>query len=183
MVSIRGLDMANNDDSIQDGERREFILNTTTAVVAGAGVAAACIPFVASMNPSADVLLKANSEVSIKGMKPGELKTIAWQGKPIFVLRRTAEQISKMQSDDGNGKDPQADSERVTNPDWLIVIGLCTHLGCVPSRKPSGWFCPCHGSEYDNSGRILQGPAPRNLDLPPYKFLADSKLLIGNEVS
>ena len=175
--------MAQDDNKVPDVERRDFILNTTTAVVAGAGIAAACVPFISSMNPSADVLLKANSEVSLKGIKPGELRTVAWQGKPVFILRRTPEQIAQMQNSDGGGKDPEDDAKRVTNPDWLIVVGLCTHLGCVPSRKNEGWFCPCHGSDYDNSGRILKGPAPRNLDLPPYKFETDEKLIIGKEIT
>ncbi len=162
-----------------DEDRRDFILNSATSVVAGAGIATACWPFISSMNPSADVLSKATSEASLKGLKPGEVKTVPWQGKPVFIFHRTKKQITSMETSDGGGKDPQADSERVQNPDWLIVVGLCTHLGCVPSRKKEGWFCPCHGSIYDNSGRILSGPAPRNLDLPPYEFISSEKIIIG----
>lgn len=166
-----------DDDNPQDQERRDF-LTTATTVVAGAGVAAACWPFISSMNPSADVLSKATTEASLKGIRPGESKTIEWQGKPVFILRRTEKQIADMESSQG-GKDPQADADRVKNPDWLVVLGICTHLGCVPSRKKDGWFCPCHGSVYDNSGRILKGPAPRNLELPPYEFVTADKILIG----
>jgi len=175
--------MATDDEKPQDAERRDFILNTATGVVAGAGIVTACIPFISSMNPSADVLSKATSEVSLKGMKPGDFKTVPWQGKPVFILRRTAEQIAQMQNSDGGGKVPQPDSERVINPDWLVLIGVCTHLGCVPGRNKDGWFCPCHGSAYDNSGRLLKGPAPRNLDLPPYEFVTAEKIIIGKKVS
>ena len=162
-----------------DPERRDFILNTATGIVAGAGLVAACTPFISSMNPSADVLSKARSEANLKGLKPGEVKVVPWQGKPVFILRRTKEQISTMQASDGGGKSPEKDSKRVINPDWLVVVGICTHLGCVPLRKRDGWFCPCHGSNYDNSGRILNGPAPRNLDIPPYQFASSDKIIIG----
>jgi len=175
--------MATDNENPQDDERRDFILNTATGVVAGAGIVAASIPFVSSMNPSADILLKENSEVELEGIKPGEVKIVPWQGKPIFILRRTEVQTAKMQSTDGGGKDPEADSERVINPEWLVAIGICTHLGCIPTRREDDWFCPCHGSIYDNSGRILTGPAPRNLDLPPYKFASADKIIIGKVVS
>ncbi|MDX1811212.1 MAG: ubiquinol-cytochrome c reductase iron-sulfur subunit [Gammaproteobacteria bacterium] len=167
-------------DDVRDPDnpdRREF-LNTVTGVVAGAGVCAAAWPFISSMNPSSDVLSKATTEASLKGLAPGQSKTVSWQGKPVFILHRTDEQIESMAKSDG-GKEPQADSERVQKQDWLVVIGICTHLGCVPNRKDAGWFCPCHGSVYDNSGRILHGPAPRNLAVPPYEFLSDNKILIG----
>ncbi len=163
-------------DTPADQERREF-LGTATSLVAGAGIAAASWPFVSSMNPSANVVARASTEVSLDGIPPGKMHTVAWQGKPVFVLHRTQEMVTAMAQLLG-GKDPEPDSERVQNPEWLVVIGLCTHLGCVPTRKPTGWHCPCHGSVYDNSGRILKGPAPRNLDLPPYEFTSDNKLLI-----
>lgn len=161
-----------------DNPNRRDFLNTVTGVMAGAGVCAAAWPFIASMNPSSDVLSKATTEVDLSGLEPGDSKTVSWQGKPVFIVRRTDDQIENMSESQG-GKDPQPDSERVVKPDWLVVVGLCTHLGCVPNRKENGWFCPCHGSAYDNSGRVLRGPAPRNLELPPYEFLTDSKLLIG----
>ncbi|NOX43956.1 MAG: ubiquinol-cytochrome c reductase iron-sulfur subunit [Gammaproteobacteria bacterium] len=170
--------MADDENPPIDENRRDFILNTTTSVVAGAGIATACWPFISSMNPSSDVLSKATSEASLKGIEPGEMKTVPWQGKPVFILHRTKKQITSMETSDG-GKDPQADAERVQNPDWLVLVGICTHLGCVPARKKEGWFCPCHGSVYDNSGRVLTGPAPRNLELPPYEFVSSEKIIIG----
>ena len=173
--------MAEDKSTPSDPERRDFLTSATT-VVAGAGVAAACWPFISSMNPSSDVLLKSSSEASLKKISPGETKTVEWQGKPVFILRRTEKQIAAMESSEG-GIDPQADSARIINPDWLVVVGICTHLGCVPSRKKDGWHCPCHGSIYDNSGRVLKGPAPRNLDIPPYEFASDDKIIIGPKAS
>lgn len=169
----------NDDQSPENPERRDF-LNTVTGVVAGAGVVATSWPFIASMNPSTDVLAKATTEVDLSEIKPGTAKTVEWQGKPVFIVHRTDEQIKNVQASEG-GKDPQADADRVQDPQWLVVIGLCTHLGCVPNREEDGWFCPCHGSVYDNSGRILRGPAPRNLEPPPYEFVSNGKLLIGKK--
>jgi len=168
--------MSDNNE-LENPDRRDF-LTTATSIVTGAGVAAACWPFVSSMNPSSDVLSKATTEASLKGIRPGEVKTVEWQGKPVFILRRTEKQISEMEQSQGD-KDPESDASRVINPDWLIVVGLCTHLGCVPSRKKDGWFCPCHGSVYDNSGRILKGPAPTNLIVPKYEFVSEDKVIIG----
>jgi len=168
------------ENTIKDGadlSRREF-LGTVTAGVAAAGVAAACVPFVSSMNPSSDVLAKATTEIDLSVIAPGEEKTFPWQGKPVFVVHRTPEEIAAMAASKG-GKDPEPDAKRVQKPEWLVVIGICTHLGCVPNKTESGWLCPCHGSVYDNSGRIISGPAPRNLDLPPYHFVAENKILIG----
>ncbi len=160
-----------------DLSRREF-LGTVTAGVAAAGVAAACVPFVSSMNPTSDVLAKATTEIDISGIAPGEEKTFPWQGKPVFVVHRTPEEIKAMEASNG-GKDPEPDSKRVEKPEWLVVIGICTHLGCVPNKTASGWLCPCHGSIYDNSGRIISGPAPKNLHIPPYKFVTENKIVIG----
>ncbi len=161
----------------ENPNRREF-LTTATSAVAGVGVAAATWPFVSSMNPGSDVLSKSTTEASLKGIRAGEVKTVDWQGKPVFVLHRQEKQIAAMEGV-GDGKDPEEDSDRVKNPDWLVVVGICTHLGCVPSRKKDGWLCPCHGSVYDNSGRILSGPAPRNLDVPEYEFIGTDKIIIG----
>ncbi|MBY0577773.1 MAG: ubiquinol-cytochrome c reductase iron-sulfur subunit [Burkholderiales bacterium] len=169
-----------SEENIKDGadlSRRDF-LGTVTAGVAAAGVAAACVPFVSSMNPSSDVLAKATTEIDISSIPPGEDRTVPWQGKPVFVVHRTAEQISAMRASRG-GKDPEEDGKRVKKPEWLVVVGICTHLGCVPNKSANGWLCPCHGSIYDNSGRIISGPAPRNLDLPPYHFVSENKILIG----
>ncbi len=157
--------------------RRDFLV-TVTGAVAGAGVVAACWPFVDSMNPSRAVLARATTEASLAGIPPGEVKTVAWQGKPVFVFHRTEEQIRKARASQGK-IDPEPDEVRVKDPRWLVVIGICTHLGCVPNRTEDGWFCPCHGSRYDLSGRVVKGPAPRNLDIPPYRFAAEDRLLIG----
>jgi len=160
-----------------DSSRRDFLGNLTAAV-AGGGVAAACVPFVSSMNPSSDVLEKATVEIDISGIPMGQEKTFSWQGKPVFVVHRTPEEIAEMVASPG-GKDPVPDSQRVQKPKWLVVIGICTHLGCVPNKTAQGWLCPCHGSVYDNSGRIISGPAPKNLHLPPYHFVSNDKILIG----
>ena len=166
---------------LEDPKRRDF-LSTATGAVAGVGAAAACWPFISSMNPSSDVLARSTTEASLKGISPGEVKTVEWQGKPVFIFHRQEKQIAQMEGK-GEGKDPEDDRLRVKNPDWLVVIGICTHLGCVPSRKKAGWLCPCHGSVYDNSGRILSGPAPRNLDIPEYKFAGNDKIIIGKSES
>ena len=161
----------------EDAGRRNFLLKATVAV-GGAGIAAASVPFVASMNPSSDVLAKAITEFDLSGMNPGDMRTVAWQGKPVFVLRRTQEQIRKMEASDG-GFDPEPDRQRVKQPEWLVVVGVCTHMGCVPNKEGPGWLCHCHGSEYDDSGRVLRGPAPKNLEVPPYHFVSSDKIVIG----
>ena len=164
-------------ETLGNPDRRDF-LGKATAVVGAAGAAAACWPFINSMNPTVDTMEKASTEVDLSGVALGQVETVAWGGKPVFVLHRTPEQIASMKDSQG-GKDPQADSDRVKNPEWLIVVGVCTHMGCIPGRNPDGWLCPCHGSVYDNSGRILHGPAPRNLAVPPYKFVSAEKIVIG----
>jgi len=164
-------------DTNLDEDRRDF-LTVATVAVGAIGVAGACWPLIRSMSPTEDVAAQANVEVDLSGIAPGTTHTVAWQGKPVFITHRTPEQIKAMEASRG-GKAPEPDSERVKKPDWLIVIGICTHLGCIPNRSDYGWLCPCHGSQYDLSGRILRGPAPRNLDIPPYKFIGDSKILIG----
>jgi ubiquinol-cytochrome c reductase iron-sulfur subunit len=166
-----------SEDTVDDSQRRDF-LGKFTAVVGGVGAAVACWPFIKSMAPAADVLTKATTEVDLSSIPVGEEKIVPWQGKPVFIIHRTPEQIAAMEASPG-GKDPEPDAKRVQQPEWLVVIGICTHLGCVPGRSKDGWLCPCHGSRYDLSGRILKGPAPRNLELPPYQFIAADKLLIG----
>jgi ubiquinol-cytochrome c reductase iron-sulfur subunit len=168
--------MAEN-DTLGDSNRRNFLIKVTS-VVGGAGAAAACLPFVASMNPSSDVLAKATTEFDLSGMNPGDMRTVAWQGKPVFILRRTQEQINEMEASDG-GLFPESDHKRVIKPEWLVVVGVCTHMGCVPNKEGPGWTCHCHGSQYDDSGRVLRGPAPKNLEVPPYRFIAADKIVIG----
>jgi ubiquinol-cytochrome c reductase iron-sulfur subunit len=164
-------------EALSNSDRRDFLVKLTS-VVGGAGVAATCVPFVASMNPSSDVLAKAETEVDLSSIPPGGLRTVAWQGKPVFILRRTPEQIKAATASNG-GSDPQPDSQRAKNPEWLVVLGVCTHMGCVPNKEEPGWVCHCHGSQYDDSGRVTRGPAPKNLEVPPYHFLAENKILIG----
>nr|GMD75719.1 cytochrome B-C1 complex subunit Rieske-4, mitochondrial-like [Ipomoea batatas] len=141
------------------------------------------LKFVLSMSASKDVLALASIEVDLSSIEPGTTVTVKWRGKPVFIRRRTDEDIKTANSVDvGSLRDPQQDEERVKNPEWLIVIGVCTHLGCIPLPNAGdfgGWFCPCHGSHYDISGRIRKGPAPYNLEVPTYTFLEENKLLIG----
>ncbi len=168
----------NKTEAIEAPERRHFIEKATCAV-AGVGVAVAAWPFISSMNPASDVLSKSTVEVDISQIQVSEVKTVEWQSKPVFIFHRSATQISTMQASMGSKIDPQPDEKRILKPEWLVVIGLCTHLGCVPTKKPEGWFCPCHGSRYDNSGRVMRGPAPKNLYLLPYQFVSIDKLLLG----
>ena len=166
-----------NSKSIDSPDRRNF-LEMATGAVGAAGVAAAAWPFVQSMNPSSDVLAKGVSEADLAPIPLGEAHTIAWQGKPVFIVHRKPEVVAAMQASSG-GKDPEPDQKRVQKPEWLVVVGVCTHLGCVPSRTEEGWLCPCHGSVYDNSGRIMHGPAPANLEVPLYHFVGTDKIIIG----
>ena len=169
------------------GTRRDFInlLVNTTAVF---GAAAVAWPMISSLNPSQDVLALASTEVDISQIEVGQAITVKWRGKPVFIRHRTPEEIKTAEDTDINTlRDPQADDQRVEKPEWLIVVGVCTHLGCVPQgQKPSeprgqygGWVCPCHGSEYDTSGRIRRGPAPLNLEVPQYTFTSDTLVTIG----
>ena len=162
---------------MNDSGRRNFLIKLTTAV-GGAGVAATCVPFIASMDPSSDVLARAETEVELADIPPGGVHTVAWQGKPVFVVHRTPEEISAAEATNGV-IDPQADAKRVQHPEWLVVVGVCTHMGCVPNKEGPGWICHCHGSEYDDSGRVIRGPAPKNLEVPPYRFVAADKIVIG----
>jgi ubiquinol-cytochrome c reductase iron-sulfur subunit len=169
------------------GTRRDF-LNLLVNSVAVFGAAAVAWPIISSLNPSQDVLALASTEVDLSQIEVGQAITVKWRGKPVFIRHRTPEEIKTAQDVNlGNLRDPQPDSERVEKPEWLIVVGVCTHLGCVPQgQKPSeprgqfgGWFCPCHGSEYDTSGRIRRGPAPTNLEVPEYTFTSDTLVTIG----
>lgn len=152
----------------------------------GAGVA--IVPMVDSLNPAADTLALASVDVDLSSIPVGESKTVMWRGKPVFVRHRTPEQIKSAEEVDVSTlRDPQSDKDRVKRPEWLVTIGVCTHLGCVPLGQKDtdphgdfgGWFCPCHGSHYDSSGRIRKGPAPLNLAVPSYVFLTDTTIRIG----
>jgi len=141
------------------------------------------LKFVLSMSASKDVLALASLEVDLSSIEPGTTVTVKWRGKPVFIRRRTDDDIKLANSVDVLSlRDPQQDADRVKDPEWLVVIGVCTHLGCIPLPNAGdfgGWFCPCHGSHYDISGRIRKGPAPYNLEVPTYTFLEENKLLIG----
>ena len=171
-----------------DGEGRRDFLLIATSTVGAVGTALAAWPFIDFMNPSADVLALSSTEVDLSPIEMGQAITVVWQGKPVFVRRRTAEEIKSASAVPmGDLIEPEADTARVQKAEWLIMIGVCTHLGCIPlgqrSGEPKGdfggWFCPCHGSHYDTSGRIRKGPAPKNLPIPPYKFVDDTTILIG----
>ncbi|XP_073007765.1 cytochrome b-c1 complex subunit Rieske-4, mitochondrial-like [Typha latifolia] len=141
------------------------------------------LKFVLSMSASKDVLALASLEVDLSSIEPGTTVTVKWRGKPVFIRRRTEDDIKLANSVDvASLRDPQEDAVRVKNPEWLVVVGVCTHLGCIPLPNAGdfgGWFCPCHGSHYDISGRIRKGPAPFNLEVPTYSFMEENKLLIG----
>ena len=141
------------------------------------------LKFLLSMSASADVLALASLEVDLSKIEVGQTVTVKWRGKPVFIRRRTPAEIEKeVAVDSGELRDPQADTDRAQNPEWLVVVGVCTHLGCVPISNAgdyNGWFCPCHGSHYDASGRIRKGPAPYNLEVPEYKFLDETKMIVG----
>jgi ubiquinol-cytochrome c reductase iron-sulfur subunit len=164
--------------------RRDFLYIATGAVGA-VGVAAMVWPVIDQMNPSAAVKALATIEVDISSIAVGESVTITWRGLPVFVRHRTPDEIQAAENTPlSDLKDPQPDSERVKpgHAQWLIMVGICTHLGCVPLGEQgpfNGWFCPCHGSVYDTSGRIRSGPAPKNLLVPDYQFLNDTTLQIG----
>jgi len=162
--------------------RRDFLFIATGAVAA-VGAASAVWPLINQMSPDASTLAMASTEVDISAIPVGQIVTVKWRGKPVFIRHRTPQEISAAEDVNlATLPDPQADSARVQKPEWLIVVGICTHLGCIPLGHQGaydGWFCPCHGSVYDTSGRIRQGPAPRNLAVPTYSFLTDAKVKIG----
>ena len=184
-------DSNNGNEQTPSPTRRDFLMLATGAM-GTVGVASVIWPFVDSMNPAADVLSQATVDVEIKTIQPGQATTIMWQGKPVFIRRRTPDEITKVRAVvDKDMIDPQQDQSRVLQgkDEWLIVVGICTHLGCVPVGQKmtdnrgeyGGWLCPCHGSEYDASGRVRRGPAPKNLTVPPYVFLNDNTIRIGQE--
>ncbi|MFN3399200.1 MAG: ubiquinol-cytochrome c reductase iron-sulfur subunit [Ferrovibrio sp.] len=162
--------------------RRDFIV-VAAGAFAAVGAAAAVWPFIHQMNPSADVLALSSTEVDLSQIAAGQSVTILWRGKPVFVRHRTEAEIAQAKTDDTAVlPDPQKDADRVKKPEWLVMMGVCTHLGCVPLGQQGefgGWFCPCHGSHYDTSGRIRKGPAPTNLPVPEYAFLNDTRIRIG----
>ena len=163
-------------------DRRDFIFTASYAIGA-VGVGAVVWPLIDQMNPDASVKALASTEVDISGVEIGQSITVLWRGKPVFIRRRTEEEISKAR----NVKieelpHPETDEDRAKNPEWLVMLGVCTHLGCVPlgdKGEYGGWFCPCHGSHYDTSGRIRKGPAPWNMEIPKYEFVNANTIKIG----
>ncbi|OGT76249.1 MAG: ubiquinol-cytochrome c reductase iron-sulfur subunit [Gammaproteobacteria bacterium RIFCSPLOWO2_02_FULL_56_15] len=192
-----------NDDGI-DKSRRRF-LTTTATVVGGVGAAATSVPFIASMTPSAKTkAIGAPVEVDLGDLQPGERKIEKWQGKPVWILRRTNETLEQLANPGPQIRDPQSEENqqpeyarneyRSIKPEYLIVLGLCTHLGCSPSyvaeedehdlgpEWKGGFFCPCHGTLFDLAGRVYKNfPAPTNLVIPPHKYLSDTLVLIGDD--
>ena len=177
-----------------EADRRDFLYVATTA--AGAvGALFATWPFIDQMNPSASVLALASVDVDFGPVQPGQAITITWRSRPVFIRRRTLEEIeaaSTVRLDafidplarnaNLDERAPATDANRATRPEWLILIGVCTHLGCIPEGFQGdygGWLCHCHGSQYDVAGRVRVGPAPQNLAVPPYVFVADTRVRIG----
>lgn len=167
--------------------KRGFIY-VATGVMAVVGAAALAWPSIDSMNPSASVRSLATVEIPLGDIEVGQRVTVIWRGRPVFIDRRTTSQIDAAVADDhADLIDPQHDADRVQNPEWLIVVGVCTHLGCIPLGQKEadprgnwgGWYCSCHGSQYDTSGRVRRGPAPKNLVVPPYELIDGEKVIIG----
>ena len=163
-------------------KRREFIFTATYAVGA-VGVGATVWPLIDQMNPDASVKALASTEVDISNVEKGQSITVLWRGKPVFIRRRTNEEIAKARDVNIDElKHPEKDEDRAKDPEWLVMLGVCTHLGCVPlgdKGEYGGWFCPCHGSHYDTSGRIRKGPAPTNMEIPKYEFVNTNTIKIG----
>ncbi|MBX7145952.1 MAG: ubiquinol-cytochrome c reductase iron-sulfur subunit [Alphaproteobacteria bacterium] len=181
--------MAQQNATLSDKQetRRDFLFLATGAIGA-VGTASLIWPFIKQMNPAADVAALASIEINLDKVQPGQSITAMWRGKPVFIRHRTQEEIQQAQTISPDTlPDPQSDQERVQKPEWLIVVGVCTHLGCVPLGQKNtdqkgeygGWYCPCHGSQYDTSGRIRKGPAPKNLEVPTYSFIQDKLVRIG----
>jgi ubiquinol-cytochrome c reductase iron-sulfur subunit len=195
----READLASH--TAEEPNRRDFIVIAAQAFAA-VGAAVALWPFVHQMNPDASTQAMASTEVDLSPVKPGQAITVTWRGKPVFIRNRTEDEVKAAravkvaQLDDKSARNAalpegaRATDENRTKAgkeNWLVLVGICTHLGCIPKGQSmtdqkgeyGGWFCPCHGSHYDTAGRIRKGPAPRNLDVPPYEFLSDTQIKIG----
>jgi len=192
-----------SDEAVNLGRRH--LLTFLTSVAGGIGVVAVAVPFLASMKPSARAqALGAPIEVDVSKIEPGQRITVEWRGKPVYIVRRTPEALASLEGLAGRLRDPESQSSEQPNyahntyrslkPEIFVVVGVCTHLGCAPLFRPEvgaadlgadwpgGFFCPCHGSRFDMAGRVFQGvPAPLNLTVPPYRFVGDSTLVIGDD--
>ncbi|MCP3427907.1 ubiquinol-cytochrome c reductase iron-sulfur subunit [Opacimonas viscosa] len=193
-----------SDNQPENTNRRKF-LTVATSVIGGIGAVGAAVPFVASWNPSAKAKAAgADVEVDISGIAPGQLIRVMWRSKPVWVVRRTPELLSSLEAHEDQLRDPNSENEqqpafaqnryRSLKDEYLVLVGICTHLGCSPQHLAEGafaeyaegvaegFFCPCHGSKFDMAGRVFAGvPAPLNLVVPPYQYLDDNTLLIGSE--
>ena len=178
-VSIKVVD---KEQKKETGERRDFLFTASYALGA-VGVGAAVWPLIDQMNPDASVKALSTTEVDISNVSLGKTITVLWRGKPVFIRKRTQKEINEAQNIKLEDlKDPQKDQDRVKKAEWLVMVGVCTHLGCVPLGNKGdfdGWFCPCHGSHYDTSGRVRKGPAPTNLEIPKYEFIDNNTIKIG----
>ena len=169
----------------EEGVKRRDFLFVAAGGFGAVAVGAAAWPLIDQMNPSADVLALSSVEVDLSPIEVGQAIKVKWRGKPVFIRRRTPAEIAEAQADDAAVlPDAEMDADRVKEgkDEWLVLIGVCTHLGCIPtdfSGDYNGWYCPCHGSHYDTSGRIRKGPAPKNLEVPEYTFLNDNRIKIG----
>ena len=163
-------------------KRRDFLF-TVTYTIGAVGVGATMWPLIDQMNPDSSAKALATTEVDVSSVELGKTITVLWRGKPIFIRRRTKEEIEEASAVDLKDlKDPEKDEDRAKDPEWLVMIGVCTHLGCIPLGEKgeyNGWFCPCHGSHYDTSGRVRKGPAPNNLEIPKYEFVDKNIIKIG----
>ncbi len=162
--------------------RRDFI-KLSAMTLGGVGAASLAIPFISSMNPGKDTLALASTEIDLTPLEEGQSLTVIWRGKPVFIKRRTQDEIDSARAVDlSELKHPEKDEDRAKDPEWLVMLGVCTHLGCVPLTDKgdyNAWFCPCHGSHYDTSGRIRKGPAPTNMEVPKYEFVNSNTIKIG----
>ncbi|MGB0215834.1 MAG: ubiquinol-cytochrome c reductase iron-sulfur subunit [Alteromonas oceani] len=203
-VSVDAKESALSDNKPQDNPRRRF-LTVATSVAGGVGVVGAAVPFVASWNPSAKAKAAgADVEVDISAIEPGQLIRVMWRSKPVWIVRRTPEILAELGQHEDQLRDPNSENEqqpafaqnqyRSMKEEYLILVGICTHLGCSPQHMkdgafeeyvegvPEGFFCPCHGSKFDMAGRVFQNvPAPLNLVVPPYQFVDDTTVIIGSE--
>ena len=163
-------------------DRRDFLF-TASYTVGAIGLGATIWPLIDQMNPDSSVKALASTEVDLSSIQPGKSVTVLWRGKPVFIKRRTQKEIDSARSVDLKDlKHPEKDEDRTKDPEWLVMLGVCTHLGCVPLTNKgdyNAWFCPCHGSHYDTSGRIRKGPAPTNLEVPKYVFIDSKTIKIG----
>ena len=178
-VSIKVVD---KEQKKETSERRDFLFTASYALGA-VGVGVAVWPLIDQMNPDASVKALSTTEVDISDVSLGKTITVLWRGKPVFIRKRTQKEINEAQNIKLEDlKDPQKDQDRVKKAEWLVMVGVCTHLGCVPLGNKGdfdGWFCPCHGSHYDTSGRVRKGPAPTNLEIPKYEFIDNNTIKIG----